>query len=104
MQVTAAATGRCQGAVVRDPEGVTAIQQPPSPEVLRALQDPSTPATMVEVRRFASRRAKLLRNAGHAVPDGYARELVDDACTDTWVGTAKWDPARCSLKDHLTRV
>jgi hypothetical protein len=51
--------------------------------------------------RYACQRAALVQRVGGRVDGLYARELVQDALTDTWMGALRWDPERCSLLDHL---
>ncbi len=52
--------------------------------------------------RYARQRAAMVRRAGVRVDHLYARELVQDALSDTWLGRdIVWDPAQCSLLEHL---
>jgi hypothetical protein len=52
--------------------------------------------------RYARRRAALVRRAGGRVDHLYAHELVQDALSDTWVGSQlTWAPSRCSLLEHV---
>jgi hypothetical protein len=53
------------------------------------------------VLQFARRRMALVRRAGGRVDQLYARELLQDALSDTWMGTAPWIPAQRSLLDHV---
>jgi hypothetical protein len=53
---------------------------------------------------FARPRAFYVGCAGRKVDDNYARELVQDAVGDTWIGRLRWDPDRVSLKTHLMRA
>jgi hypothetical protein len=72
-----------------------------SAAILRAFDEQNTSELRIEARRSAESRVRYVRDAGHPVPKNYATELVDDAITDTRLGIAKWDPARCSLLVHI---
>lgn len=54
--------------------------------------------------RYARQRAALVRRAGRRIDNLYARELVQDALTDTWAGVVAWDPTECSLLKHVLDV
>src|SRR5262245_566940 len=103
MQTPALGDGQCPIEAASDSNS-HAVTGSTSPEVLGALREQATASMFREVRRFAGRRARVLRHAGHAVPSRYARELVHDACADTWSGAARWDPTRRTLAEHLTVV
>jgi hypothetical protein len=60
--------------------------------------------TIERVIAFARPRAFYVGCAGRKVDDYYARELVQDAIGDTWMGRLAWDPSRVSLKTHLLRA
>jgi hypothetical protein len=53
------------------------------------------------LNQYARGRAVGVAAAGHKVDDYYARELVMDALSDTWLGVVRWDPTMCSLAYHL---
>jgi hypothetical protein len=69
--------------------------------VRAALQADLTGALQRRAYRFARTRAALVRQAGGRSDRSFMRELVCDAIADTWSGDLQWDPARCSLLDHL---
>lgn len=71
--------------------------------VRRALATKLTPEVVEDVQRFAERRASMVRDTGRPCPrlKDYARELLQDACTDTWLGDLAWDPDACSIAAHL---
>jgi hypothetical protein len=64
------------------------------------FQEQLTPELLHELRRYAQGRANLVRRAGTPVSAAYARELVDDARADVWIGDLPRAP-RCKLLDHL---
>ena len=66
-----------------------------------AFQEQATPALSRAALRYARQRTILVRRAGGRIDNLYPRELVQDALTDTWMGTVSWDPGRCSLLDHI---
>ncbi|MGN6105488.1 MAG: hypothetical protein ACTHU0_10320 [Kofleriaceae bacterium] len=72
-------------------------------DVTRALRDQWTRTAANDIQRYAEQRARMVRHSGRPCPrpSEYARELVQDAYTDTWVGDLAWDPQRCSLVRHL---
>jgi hypothetical protein len=72
-----------------------------SAAILRAFDEQNTSELRIEARRSAESRVRYVRDAGHPVPKNYATELVDDALTDTRIGIARWDPARCLLLVHI---
>jgi hypothetical protein len=55
-------------------------------------------------QRYARQRASMVRGAGRRIDSLYARELVQDALTDTWLGKLTWHPANCSLLWHVRGV
>lgn len=75
-------------------------------ELARELREQLTPRLNRELRRYAEWRAHMVRKAGRVCPppSRYGRELLHDAYADTWSGERAWDPARCSLADHLRGV
>jgi len=72
--------------------------------VRRVLAATLTPELLEDVQRYAEQRAAKVRRTGRPCPrrlNDYARELLDDAYTDTWTGDLAWDPDACSLATHL---
>jgi hypothetical protein len=55
-------------------------------------------------QRYARQRAALVRRAGRRIDSLYARELVQDALADTWLGRLTWNPGSCSLLCHVRGV
>jgi hypothetical protein len=76
----------------------------PPAETLQALDEQYTAKVAKDAHRYAEYRANLVRRAGRAVPNNYARELVQDAHADTWLGRVTWHPERCALIVHLRGV
>jgi hypothetical protein len=74
---------------------------PPPATTQLALEHQNTDELRTTARRYAESRVQFVRAAGCPVPKNYARELVDDAIADTWLGVLHWDPDRCSLLVHL---
>jgi hypothetical protein len=63
--------------------------------------------TPVMVRRCVAAIAALLRSLAGASRQGaepYARELVQDALTDTFLGVLRWTPTKETLDNHLRDV
>jgi hypothetical protein len=75
----------------------------PPPATLQAIRE-SYPKIERRARRYAEHRVRLVRITGRAVPQHYARELLDDAFADTWCGRVTWVPERCDLLLHLRGV
>jgi hypothetical protein len=57
-----------------------------------------------KVRAFAKKRARYIEAKTGCDDPNLARELFQDAVTDTWTGDVTWDPMRASLELHLKRV
>ena len=74
---------------------------PPAATTRTALEQQNTDELRTAARRYAESRVNFVRAAGCPVPKHYARELVDDAIADTWLGVARWEPDRCSLLVHV---
>ena len=87
-----------------DRDDSTLLPAAPPPATLSALDEQYTASVVRQARRYAEHRAVHVRRAGRAVPSTYARELVDDAHADTWLGHVTWDPERCDLIVHLRGV
>src|SRR5678815_5632899 len=87
------------GRMVEKDDGIPAVELPIS--LLRAIEEQTTPDLMKRLRKYAQTRVNMLRLAGSSVSATSARELVDDAHADTWVGDLPWDPLQCSLLEHL---
>jgi hypothetical protein len=62
-----------------------------------------------KVAAYAQKRARYIEAKTGSDDPNLARELYQDAVTDTWTGGVSeggvsWDPNRCSLELHLKRV
>lgn len=71
---------------------------------LTAYEEQLTP---VMVRRCCAAVAALLRSSTGMSRQGaepYARELVQDALTDTFLGVVRWNPGKETLENHLRDV
>ena len=78
----------------------TSLALPPSNR--SDLLKQTTDELLRAAHRYARQRAAMVRRAGVRVNHLYARELVQDALSDTWLGRdIVWDPAQCSLLEHL---
>jgi hypothetical protein len=75
-----------------------------SPTVEAAFRAQATEELTRRALRYARQRAALVRRAGRRVDNLYARELVQDALTDTWAGVLTWDPGKRSLLKHVLDV
>jgi hypothetical protein len=75
-----------------------------SQAVEAAFREQATDELSRRALRYARQRAALLRRAGRRIDNLYARELVQDALTDTWAGVLTWDPAKRSLLKHVLDV
>jgi len=84
-----------------DPSDDESVHEPPAPDVLHAFRAQLTPDFMQDARRYARRRAKLVREVGRRIDPLYHHDLVQDALKDTWSGAARWDPSRQSLLEHV---
>jgi hypothetical protein len=71
---------------------------------LDALQQQTTATLLDELRKYARRRARFVATSGYKVDKYFEREVVQDVVTDTWSGVLRWDPARCTLKNHLCKA
>ena len=81
-------------------ESSASLALPPSHR--SELHEQATEDVLRAAHRYARQRAGLVRRAGVRVDRLYERELVQDALADTWAGTdVLWDPAQCSLLEHL---
>jgi hypothetical protein len=81
-------------------ESSASLALPPSNR--SELHEQATEGVVRAAHQYARQRARLVRRAGVRVDDLYARELVQDALSDTWAGTdVVWDPAQCPLLEHL---
>lgn len=85
-------------------QGKISASLAPSPSNRSELQKQATNDLRRDIQRYARQRAALVRRAGRRIDDLYARELVQDALADTWVGTETWNPDTCSLQKHLRRL
>jgi len=69
--------------------------------VLDAFRKQLTAEFMQDARRYARKRAKLVREVGRRNDPGYHHDLVQQALADTWSGAASWNPSRRSLLEHV---
>ncbi len=69
-----------------------------------AFRHEINPAVLAAAVRYAEERSKMVRKAGGRVDRYYARELVQDALADIWIGGVAWDPARCPLRQKILDV
>lgn len=69
-----------------------------------AFAEQATDELIRSACRYARQRAVMVRRAGRRVDNLYARELVQDALTDIWLGVVAWDPAKCSLLNQVRDV
>lgn len=76
----------------------------PSEEWIDAFDQQNTDEMRKAAKRFARSRARWVAQAGGRGDDAYAEELVQDALTDTLLGSLSWDPAAKSLAQHLRDV
>jgi len=53
---------------------------------------------------YAKKRAEWIQRITKRHDTFLARELYQDAVTDTWLGDVKWDPAKVPLELHLKRT
>lgn len=53
---------------------------------------------------YAKKRAEWIQRITRRHDDYLARELYQDAITDTWLGDVTWDPAKVPLELHLKRT
>jgi hypothetical protein len=53
---------------------------------------------------YAKKRAEWIQRTTKRHDTFLARELYQDAVTDTWLGDVKWDPAKVPLELHLKRT
>src|SRR5262245_58802130 len=70
----------------------------PTREWIAAYRTQATPALYEAAVRFAAVRADMVASAGAQVD---VEDLVGEAYEATWSGTLAWDPARCSLEQHI---
>lgn len=85
---------------------IEASEEPFSPDAtwVNTFEKQLTAKLIDGLRNYARPRAYAVARAGRKVDDYYARELVQDAIGDTWSGTLRWDPKRCTLEHHLIRA
>jgi hypothetical protein len=84
-----------------DPRDDEPVRRSPPPDTVRAFHEQATVALVIEARRYASTLVPMVRHAGRATSPLYNLELVNDALTDTLSGDVTWDPAECSLIEHV---
>lgn len=73
---------------------------PPS-AVLDAFREQLTPEFLRRARRYARKRAKLVREVGRRNDPQHHEDLVQQALSDTWSGVAGWEPSETPLLDHV---
>lgn len=56
------------------------------------------------VMAYAKRRAEWIQRHTKRRDNYLARELYQDAITDTWLGDVAWDPSKVPLELHLKRT
>ena len=56
------------------------------------------------LRIYAKKRAEWIQRTTKRHDTYLARELYQDAVTDTWLGDVAWDPAKVPLELHLRRT
>ena len=56
------------------------------------------------VRAYAKKRAEWIQRTTKRRDNYLARELYQDAITDTWLGDVAWDPSKVPLELHLKRT
>jgi hypothetical protein len=70
----------------------------PTEDWIDAFEAQCTEKLMQCARRYAERR---VRGLGRITDSIYARELVQDALTDTAIGVLYWDPSAKTLQRHI---
>lgn len=83
-------------------QGDRSLPVAPPLSTLQALEEQTTPELMRQLQRYAQARVRQVRNAGRAVSEADASELVHDVHTDTRLGVLTWDPQH-KLLDHMRR-
>lgn len=73
----------------------------PSEAWLDAFASQCTAKLYDDAHRFAAWRAGAVRKEGGLADDYYARELVQNALSDTASGVLRWDPADKALQEHV---
>lgn len=58
----------------------------------------------VSLMIYAKKRAEWIQRTTKRHDNYLARELYQDAVTDTWLGDVAWDPAKVPLELHLKRT
>ena len=59
---------------------------------------------VASVMIYAKKRAEWIQRITKRHDNYLARELYQDAVSDTWLGDVKWDPAKVPLELHLKRT
>lgn len=75
-----------------------------SEQWLAALRAQYTPALVDSVFAYAASRASWIAKHKDTHDPHLARELIDDAIGDTFLGVVTWEPNEISLAVHLKRV
>lgn len=69
-----------------------------------AFETQLTREMVASVRIYAKKRAEWIQRTTKRHDPDLARELSQDAITDTWLGDVAWDPAKAPLELHLRRT
>jgi hypothetical protein len=83
------------------PAEATSVQFVPSEQWIDAFEAGYSPTLMETTLAYAVARARWVGFAGHPVDDYYPREVVQNAVSDTLIGTLVWVPEDKSLEQHL---
>jgi hypothetical protein len=65
-----------------------------------AYEEQATPALFMRLMPLARRCSQRLATSGRIGGELRARELIQDALSDTLLGRLRWDPARKTLEAH----
>ena len=86
-------------------QGKSSASLAPPPSNRSELLNQATKELRRAAYRYARQRSALVRRAGVRIDHLYARELVQDALADTWLGTTvTWNPQQRTLLDHIRRI
>jgi hypothetical protein len=69
-----------------------------------AFEAQLTREMVASVMIYAKKRAEWIQRATKRHDTYLARELYQDAVSDTWLGDVAWDPAKLPLELHLKRT
>jgi hypothetical protein len=68
---------------------------------IEAFKEQCTDEMRLAAKRFALRRLRGIGQAGRAVGDDDAKDLIQDALADTLFGILAWDHSAKNLKQHI---